>query len=464
MPAARHIHAILVAVNLFWYQAVRQTLGVLSVSMGHELGYTTQEKGWLIAAPSVGNIITQAVGGRVEVLIGARATVAIALSGLGAGSLLLPMACSASLRLGLLVLAAQGFIFGPMFPTHAVLLSRWALPSERGWASAQGELAISLASMGAPLLIASLNAYAGWRSGFYAVGAACLAYVGFVWLRLAASRPTECGYISSDELRLLRTEEGSAGAAGGAAALAAVKSADKGPPSATNTRRQNFAQPAHRVLVHPAILAVFSCHMVYNLTTLSINSWMPSYYAEVLELPPDGARIHLTVPHLAAMVVKLGVAPLGTAVRARGVSLLGSRRLMCFAGYLGTAVPVLLVPALAQRPVWMTTACFSAALAGTGLHAEGFRANYLDVTRAHVGLVSGVGNCLSSVAAMVAPIIVGALVSAAGSWDPVWYCISAACLASAALFCTLSAATPVEELLAPYERPDAPPGSKAHTD
>ena len=83
----------------------------------------------------------------------------------------------------------------------------------------------------------------------------------------------------------------------------------------------------------------------------------------------------------------------------------------------------------------------------TGLHAEGFRANYLDVTRTHVGVVSGVGNCLSSVAAMVAPFIVGALVSRTGRWDPVWYFISGVCVAATCIFCTFSSTTPVEEQL-----------------
>ena len=60
MPSsARSIHALLVATNLFWYQAIRQTVSVLAVAMGQELGFGTEEKSWLIAAPSVGNIITR---------------------------------------------------------------------------------------------------------------------------------------------------------------------------------------------------------------------------------------------------------------------------------------------------------------------------------------------------------------------------------------------------------------------
>ena len=155
------------------------------------------------------------------------------------------------------------------------------------------------------------------------------------------------------------------------------------------------------------------------------------------------------------MLVKLAISSVAGAFQAAGYSMLATRRLMCAAGYTLTALPVLFVPALAASSPWATTACFCVALAGTGFHAEGFRANYLDVTRTHVGLVSGVGNCLSSVAAMAAPFIVGALVSRAGSWDPVWYCVSGGCVASTVVFCSLSSTTPVEQLLKPGEAADA---------
>jgi len=205
-----------------------------------------------------------------------------------------------------------------------------------------------------------------------------------------------------------------------------------------------------RVLAHPSILALFVCHMVYNLVTLSINSWMPTYYAEVLHLAPDAAKLHLTVPHLAALCLKLVVSRFATALRATtGSSMLASRRLMCALGYTTTAVPLMLLPYVSNpkaHPTWRTTTLFSLALIGTGFHAEGFRANYLDVTRAHVGLVSGVGNCLSSVAAMGAPLIVGAMVQAAdGQWAPVWRAASGACVVATAIFCSLSTSTPVEE-------------------
>ena len=273
MVHARHLHALLVATNLFWFQAIRQTVATLAVSMGQELGYSTKEKGWLIAAPSVGNIVTQLFGSHLERAIGARMTITLAVSGLAAGCLLVPVACSTSLSSGLLVLAAQGFVFGPMFPAHSVLLSRWTLPSERGWASAQGELAISIASMGAPLLVASLATAAGWRVGFYSVGTLCVLYVIFGWLRFGFSSPRECPYVSEAERALLSPS--------GTGDSVPAEKESKGSRSGAMDSSAGSAAPMHHVLLHPSILALFSCHMVYNLTTLSINSWMPSYYAEV---------------------------------------------------------------------------------------------------------------------------------------------------------------------------------------
>ena len=77
----------------------------------------------------------------------------------------------------------------------------------------------------------------------------------------------------------------------------------------------------------------------------------------------------------------------------------------------------------------------------------GFRANYLDVTREHVGAVSAVGNSLSSVAGMVAPHVVSGLIERFGSWTPVWVFIAAASVATALAFARFAAVTPVEDAL-----------------
>ena len=95
---------------------------------------------------------------------------------------------------------------------------------------------------------------------------------------------------------------------------------------------------------------------------------------------------------------------------------------------------------------WWSTGLFSAALAGTGFHAESFRANYLDVTQQYVGLVSGVGNCLSSVSAMLAPFVVGMLVrKSSGDWSRVWRISALVSIIAAFVFGSFSTTIPIEE-------------------
>jgi len=132
---------------------------------------------------------------------------------------------------------------------------------------------------------------------------------------------------------------------------------------------------------------------------------------------------------------------------------------MAYLGFAVMAVPLWLLPLAAPasndsfsaeapttKSPWWSTGLFSVALAGTGFHAESFRANYLDVTQTHVGLVSGVGNCLSSVSAMCAPFVVGRIVRIHhGDWSPIWRLSGLACVVAALVFGAFSTTVPVEE-------------------
>ena len=101
------------------------------------------------------------------------------------------------------------------------------------------------------------------------------------------------------------------------------------------------------------------------------------------------------------------------------------------------------------------TLLFCVSLMGTGFHSESFRANYLDVTTENVGLISGIGNCLSSVSAMMAPFLVGKIIqkysSGSGNngvvagWSVVWKLSSISCLVAAVIFGSFSTTIPIEQ-------------------
>ena len=461
----RTLHAVLVASNLFWYQAIRQTVAVLSVFMCKEFAtMDTRQQAQLIAAPSVGNMVTQAFGGLFLRYLpgGTKTAITIALIGLATGCTMLPLALDFSnsrasvfsdtfpLGLAFSLLTMQGFFFGPMFPAHTVLLSKWLPPNERGNAMAYGEIAMSIASMGVPLFVTFIAEFtakvdiAGWRNGFFITGLACFGYM-VAWNLLGSNDPESCSYISKKELKLLQSLR--------------KKSSNRKIMSSKTSK----GLPWYKTLLHPSILALFSVHMVYNFVILSINSWMPTYYNDVLRLNPNDAKLHIVLPQLMALIVKLCISRFAQYVRkirnrgkAGGIDpnlILFSRRFMGYLGFTIMAVPLFLLPMVAPSEAppalsspWFSTGLFSTALVGSGFHAESFRANYLDVTRQHVGLVSGVGNCLSSVAAMLAPFVVGAIVQRnAGDWAPVWRLTASLSLVAGLIFGVFSTSTPVEE-------------------
>jgi sugar phosphate permease len=490
---ARTLHAVLVASNLFWYQTIRQTVAVLSVFMCREFAsMDTNQQAQLIAAPSVGNIVTQAVGGIFIRCLpgGTKTAITLAMVSLATGCSLLPMAMDGALAsasamaskvpgsfpLGtaFALLSLQGLVFGPMFPAHAVLLSKWLPPSERGSAMAYGEIAMSLASMGVPIFATAIASYtanaasgiAGWRNGFYVTGVACFGYL-IAWILLGRSDPESCSYIARKELDLIRS-------------LKQKSTGGKNRGNKSDLKQNSL--PWQKILLHPSVLSLFFVHMAYNFVTLSMNSWMPTYYNDVLGLNPNDAKLHIVLPQLSALVIKLGVSKFARVLRKarkekaadsgsssdeRSV-ILFSRKFMGYLGFAVMALPLFLLPLAAPAPTlssstqqhlssslsplplryspWWSTGLFSAALAGTGFHAESFRANYLDVTQQYVGLVSGVGNCLSSVSAMLAPFVVGKLISkTAGDWSPVWRLSALASLVAAFVFGAFSTTTPVEE-------------------
>ena len=394
MLAARTIHVYLVALNLLVYQAVRQTLGMLIVPMSAELGYSISEKGWLLAAPSCGAVFTQLIGGQVTCFLGAKQAVICAFAGL-ALTALLPLCCSIGLGAALALQVLIGVLYGPMFPANSVLLSRWTSGAEeRGFAAAQGELAISLASLGIPYLTGKLEETLGWRcrsilphmatldshtrhlpcfpiyqricllreaksshtrilpqmphfhflihfhphdslqglspthgplfntfSTHMILCRACLQLIGIAsaaagvsWALLAANTPSRCWYIGDAEIELLAL------APPPTASSAAIKPSSlppslppslPGSPTAVKSHlgaQSYFGAPvesamgASRVLAHPAVLALFFVHAAYNLGTLTIYSWSPSYYAEVCVHLEKLPRNECWPPHSARRV------------------------------------------------------------------------------------------------------------------------------------------------------------------
>jgi MFS family permease len=441
-------------------QAMRNTLSNVIVHMAAEIAISPAEKGSLLAAVPLGYFLTQVPGGALADRIGAKNVLTWAMLLSACCCLVLPSAFDAFGTSGLFaVLVTMGAVQGPLFPTSSVLLARW-MPrardgeaDEKAWATSMLDVGISVGTLLIIPVVTFLAEAVGWRHTYHTIGVASVAYV-VVWATLGAASPEECSYIRTDERAFLahavspgpkkannksnKSFGADADADGGATASAPLFERIVGMPAA--------------VALHPGVWAVFIAHMAFNFGAYYLTNWSSTYYKDVLGVPPSRAYIHLMLPHVSNLAVKALNPLIAAWLAARGFNLLSSRRLFtCMGFFLSAAV---LLPVYHVRShVWASTALFSLANACFGLAPSGFKANYLDITEQYVGVISGYGNTLGTIASFGQPKLIARLLdatgateqsTAGGSWLLVLGAVALINLLAAINYALYSTVTPVE--------------------
>lgn len=284
-------------------------------------------------------------------------------------------------------------------------------------------------SVGALLIVPVANSLAvavGWRHTYHIVGGASMAFVA-LWMWLGAEEPGKCWFIGDDERHFLQ--------------LHAAR------PDAKKQKKQGggaLGMPASK-LQHPALWAIFLPHIAFNYGAYFMTNWNPTYYKDVLQLSPSDMRVHLALPHVANLVAKSLNPILVTFVEKQGYSLLRSRQIFTVAGMFGSAAAMLPIPYFSDQSVWWSTLLFVVANCCFGLAPSGFKSNYLDVTVEYVGIVSGIGNTLGTVASYIGPLAVAYILSATGRWELVMVSIAVMNLLGAACFMRYAQVTPIEQ-------------------
>ncbi|CAE7827991.1 PHT4 [Symbiodinium necroappetens] len=210
------------------------------------------------------------------------------------------------------------------------------------------------------------------------------------------------------------------------------------------------------VALHHSLWAVFFAHIAFNYGAYYLTNWSPTYYSEVLKLTPEQAKYHLMLPHVANLICKSVNPLLVRLVERRGISLLSMRRLFTASGFLLAALCLLPVYRLRGHNPWVTTALCSAANAFFGLAPCGFKANYLDITEKYVGVISGYGNTLGTVASWVGPQFVAFLLHNFRSWDVVLFSVALMNIAAAMNYVRSSTVMPLERTLQTPEKAAEP--------
>lgn len=422
---------------------MRNTLINVLLYMGRDMEISTTQKGTMLAAIATGYFFTQIPGGALADRFGPKNVMTCALGLSAICCILVPTAGNAHGLNGIwLCMALMGAVQGPMFPTSSVFLSRWmptAKPNsgqtdEKAWGTSMLDVGISIGSLLIIPTVTGLAESVGWRNTFRVIGAASLGFVA-LWSWLAASTPSECWFISKEELDFLDRH------------VTKPKQPSKKESTAGGGGNTLVGMP-WAMAVHPGLWAIFFCHIAFNFGAYYLTNWSPTYYKDVLGLEPKDAKFHLMLPHVANLFIRFINPSLITLVSRKGYSLLSSRKIFTCTGYLMAASLLAPVYSLKDLSPWVSTIVFSIANACFGLAPVGFKSNYLDVTEEYVGIVAGYGNTLGTMASIVGPKITAATLERTNqNWNLVLWTVCAVNVLVSLNYARNAVVSPVEGLI-----------------
>jgi ACS family sodium-dependent inorganic phosphate cotransporter len=315
--------------------------------------------------------------------------------------------------------------------------SRPGEADETAWATAMLDVGISIGTLFIIPAVTFLVEAVGWRHTYHIVGCVSGIFVA-IWALLAAASPSECWFIGAEEQTFLEENVPQRRCKAGAS------SAEEGALKAPRFERI-FGIPV-AIAFHPGVWAVFFAHMAFNFGAYYLTNWSPTYYKEVIGMSGKEATAHLMAPHVANLAAKAMNPYLSGLLARNGCSLLACRRAFTCSGFLLASATLLLVYSLRTSPMASTVA-FSMANAFFGLAPNGFKANYLDITEQYVGIISGYGNTLGTVASAVQPRLLAFMLDQFKSWPLVLVAVAAINALAAVIYFAYSTVTPVEKLL-----------------
>jgi sugar phosphate permease len=316
-------------------------------------------------------------------------------------------------------MAVFRFLFGVgeagAFPIATRSLSRWVLPSERGYAQGITHAGSRLGAAVTPGIVVAMIAAYGWRMPFYVFGALGLIWAAtwFFWYR---DTPAEHAWVNPAERELIESSIGA---------------------RSSKSRRVPWG-PILRSSTVWTLSLMYAC---YAWSIAIYLDWLPTYLREVHKLDLKTMGLYAGLPLLAATVGDLLGGWLSDRIAVRTGNLKAARQWVAIVGFLLAGISV--VPAVfAKDP---QTCIVLVCLAAFGLETTvGVSwAVPLDIGRDYAGSVSAVMNTCGNIGGAISTTVLGFIVNAFG-WERPFLIAAALSLVAAFLFSRLDASREID--------------------
>lgn len=378
---------LLLSLARFASAIARLCLGPLLPILTLSLSFDEASKPSLLSAYSTGYILTQIGGGYIADKHGFSKVIAFSV-GISSMVLLYLSTLATTTAQWTNAFFVMGLVTGPLFPAGSAAISENVSPSERAASAAIVDAAASagtcIASM-TPLIASQF----GWRSIYFSTA------VGLATIALATPNLVPFDSVTQKH-----------------------EQSDEKPPRTSSPKSlQNGKEhvSAGVALMTNSAILTYTCHAVDNFSKYTVNAYASTLLFSKFESPSRKIGLILGFQAAVGVMSKVMVGSLSLKWRR---TLLNRGR----ASALGFAIQgICLCLAMQAKSEVQAAICFTISALFGGLHSSGYRPLYMEIAPEYAGAMSGIGNTIASVASVLGPMTIGALVS---SKDQNWGFVS----------------------------------------
>ncbi len=313
------------------------------------------------------------------------------------------------------VMAVFRFLFGVgeagAFPIATRSLSRWMLPSERGYAQGITHAGSRLGAALTPPLVVWMITMDGWRMPFYIFGVIGVAWAAlwFYWYR---DTPDEHSWVNAAEKKLIE--------------------------DALGGKRSGCSRkvPWREIFRHPSVWYLSTMYACYAWSIAIYLDWFPTYLKESRGLDLKLMGFYAMLPLLAATVGDFLGGWLSDKIAVRTGNLKFARKSIAITGFLIAALAV--VPAVQVENAAACIMLASIAAFGLEMTIGVSWAIPLDIGGDYAGSVSAVMNTLGNVGGAISTSALGYIVKAYG-WNQPFLIAAGLSVLAAILFTRIDA-------------------------
>jgi MFS family permease len=377
--------------------------------ISNEFGVDLVTMGWIVSAYNWGYSFFQLPGAWLGERIGPRRALALIVTWWSI------FTSATGLTWNPASMTCVRFLFGVgeagAFPIATRSLSRWMLPSERGFAQGITHAGSRLGGAITPMLVGALIPIYGWRAPFMMLGVLGLGWAA-VWFWYYRDTPAEHSSVNEAERQLIQSAVGSGRA----------------------VRAQDV--PWRKIFSSSTLWTVSLMYFFYGYGLNVYLNWFPTYLNKHRGFKLDKMGFYASLPLLAGVIGNIAGGSISDYLAHRTGNLKMCRRAVAMFGFLLGAAAIM--PAtLTADPyacVWYT--CI--AVFGLEVTVGVSWAIPLDIGGDHAGSVAAVMNTAGNIGGAISPAVLGYLVKAYG-WNMPFFVAAAASVAAAALFLKIDA-------------------------